>query len=132
MLLVFPAIVSLDLRRRRWRRCDILCCVDAEAALLNTSCITNLERKFDGEPPKKLQSITRALPPHHEQTVTVLANSEGPTATPSLSSLRSARISPHVRIIFYTYYFIFLLVIISISIIITKHAYIVLIEKTIH
>lgn len=106
MLLVFPAIVSLDLRRRRWRRCDILCCVDAEVALLNTSCITNMERKFDGEPPKKLQAITRALPPHHEQTVTVLANSEGPTATPSLSSLRSSRMSPHVRLLLiYIFYF---------------------------
>ena len=94
VLLVFPAIVSLDLRRRRSGRVDILCCclpggqngsewpccsfTDVPASQLIYAA-----RKHRGqvmpEPAKKLQTITRALPPDRQQTVTVLAQ---PVPTP--------------------------------------------------
>lgn len=95
-LLVFPAVVSLDLRRRRSGRVDILCCCLPGG--LNGSewpCCTlphvpaghfvHVARRRRGqvlpEPAKKLQAITRALPPDRQQTVTVLAPQIAPMQT---------------------------------------------------
>lgn len=64
-LLVFPAIISLDLRRRDTGKYDFLCCLPAPPSLP----IDSVSKKTS----KKLQTITRALPPDRQQTVTVLA-----------------------------------------------------------
>ncbi|XP_067002180.1 protein patched [Anabrus simplex] len=81
MLLVFPAIVSLDLRRRRAGRVDILCCCVGHSwpCVALPSVVPNVRParrrgQVVPEPPKKLQTITRALPPDRQQTVTVLAS----------------------------------------------------------
>lgn len=74
-LLVFPALISLDLRRRRSGRVDILCC-----CLPGTGqwpCLDGpVTKKYNQYGPTKLQAITRALPPDRQQTVTVLAPSQ--------------------------------------------------------
>lgn len=67
-LLVFPAIVSLDLRRRTSGRYDLVCCY---LPLVIDSQRTDLRKTHPSN--CKLQSITRALPPDRLQTVTVLA-----------------------------------------------------------
>lgn len=104
-LLVFPAVVSLDLRRRRSGRVDILCCC-LPGGLTGSEwpCCTlphvpashfvHMAGRRRGqvvpEPAKKLQAITRALPPDRQQTVTVLAPQIAPmqTLTPvSVASL---------------------------------------------
>lgn len=85
MLLVFPAIVSLDLRRRRSKRVDVLCCClpspgtepSWSSCLSCFPCNGPVLRKTY-ESPKKLQAVTRALPPDRQQTVTILAPSSGP------------------------------------------------------
>jgi hypothetical protein len=95
-LLVFPAVVSLDLRRRRSGRVDILCCC-LPGGLTGSEwpCCTlphvppshfmHVARRRRGqvvpEPAKKLQAITRALPPDRQQTVTVLAPQIAPMQT---------------------------------------------------
>lgn len=66
-LLIFPAILSLDLKRRRANRPDLLCCC------LPAPTTMTKERST---PRHKLQAVTRALPPDRKQTVTsVLAPS---------------------------------------------------------
>jgi len=87
-LLVFPAVISLDLRRRCSGRVDILCCcLPGGPTGSEWPCCTlphvpaghlvHVARRRRGqvvpEPAKKLQAITRALPPDRQQTVTVLA-----------------------------------------------------------
>nr|CAD7262461.1 unnamed protein product [Timema shepardi] len=80
VLLVFPAVVSLDLRRRRAGRIDLLCCClpspggSWPCASRVTAAVPRKMAKVVPEPPKKLQAITRALPPDRQQTVTVLAS----------------------------------------------------------
>ncbi|XP_014243671.1 protein patched [Cimex lectularius] len=66
-LLVFPAIVSLDLRRRGSGRYDMLCC-----CLPPQNYAGTCTQKTKG-PACKQQAITRALPPDRQQTVTMLA-----------------------------------------------------------
>ncbi|GLH01274.1 Protein patched [Gryllus bimaculatus] len=96
MLLVFPALVSFDLRRRRAGRLDLLCCCVAPSSSDTGShmwpCIslppapqrTNRRRgQVVPEQPKKLQAITRALPPDRQQTVTVLASPQPATQLPN-------------------------------------------------
>ncbi|XP_049784398.1 protein patched [Schistocerca cancellata] len=87
MLLVYPAIVSLDLRRRRAGRADVLCCCTCpQQPAFTSSCVTSDGESDRGRPratritpeppppqPRKLTAITRALPPDRQQTVTVLA-----------------------------------------------------------
>ncbi|XP_018902504.1 protein patched isoform X2 [Bemisia tabaci] len=76
MILVFPAIVSLDLRRRRSGRVDLLCCCCCfPTGDGNWPCmdVPPLAVKKPAVVTEKLQSITRALPPDRQQTVTVLA-----------------------------------------------------------
>lgn len=77
MLLVFPAVLSLDLKRRRAGRADLLCC-----------CLPapDMQRKPTSE---KFQTITRALPPDRQQTVTsvVAPNSALPTVSVSITVL---------------------------------------------
>lgn len=103
-LLVFPAVVSLDLRRRRSGRVDMLCCC-LPGGLTGSEwpCCTlpqvpaghfvHVARRRRGqvvpEPTKKLQAITRALPPDRQQTVTVLAPQVAPmqTLTPVSAAL---------------------------------------------
>lgn len=72
ILIVFPALISLDLRRKRSGRVDLLCC-----CLPGTGqwpCFDNpVPKKRVQIGPEKLQTITRALPPDRQQTVTVLA-----------------------------------------------------------
>nr|CAD7405278.1 unnamed protein product [Timema cristinae] len=80
VLLVFPAVVSLDLRRRRAGRIDLLCCClpspggSWPCASRVTAAVPRKMTRVVPEPPKKLQAITRALPPDRQQTVTVLAS----------------------------------------------------------
>nr|CAD7410068.1 unnamed protein product [Timema poppensis] len=80
VLLVFPAVVSLDLRRRRAGRIDLLCCClpspggSWPCTSRVTGAVPRKMAKVVPEPPKKLQAITRALPPDRQQTVTVLAS----------------------------------------------------------
>nr|CAD7459002.1 unnamed protein product [Timema tahoe] len=80
VLLVFPAVVSLDLRRRRAGRIDLLCCClpspggSWPCASRVTAAVPRKMARVVPEPPKKLQAITRALPPDRQQTVTVLAS----------------------------------------------------------
>ncbi|XP_015587157.1 protein patched isoform X2 [Cephus cinctus] len=63
MLLVFPAMVSLDLRRRRSGRSDILCC--CLPAL--TDGQNNSRNKSNGT---AKQTVTRAIPPERIETCT--------------------------------------------------------------
>lgn len=93
MLLIFPAIVSLDIRRREANRMDVFCCFLGSSA----NAVRSLEDAEEGRrnklPPRflapsqvspmpmepqspKRQAITRALPPDGQQTVTVLAPDE--------------------------------------------------------
>ncbi|PSN39179.1 Protein patched [Blattella germanica] len=93
-LMVLPGIVSLDLRRRISGRVDILCCcfpggVNGSewpcytiADVPASNLVYGARRKRGQvvpEPAKKLQTITRALPPDRQQTVTVLAQPTTPT-----------------------------------------------------
>ncbi|XP_076353489.1 protein patched-like isoform X1 [Tachypleus tridentatus] len=94
MLLVFPAIVSLDLRRREAKRVDFFCCFTGSTQV---SPICNIEEGRRGslrdtarlgstsslchlvsssEIPKR-QAVTRALPPDRNHVVTVLAPPTG-------------------------------------------------------
>ncbi|KAF6216434.1 hypothetical protein GE061_000776 [Apolygus lucorum] len=67
-LLVFPAMVSLDLRRRTSGRYDIVCCY------LPLVLESQPHSHHKTRPSTcKLQAITRALPPDRQQTITVLA-----------------------------------------------------------
>ncbi|XP_021939583.1 protein patched isoform X2 [Zootermopsis nevadensis] len=90
-LLVFPAVVSLDLRRRHSGRVDLLCCCLPGGPTGSEWPCCTLPHVPSGhlvpvahrrrgqvmpEPAKKLQAITRALPPDRQQTVTVLAPQE--------------------------------------------------------
>ncbi|CAN8010903.1 unnamed protein product, partial [Ixodes pacificus] len=61
MLLLFPAAVSVDLRRRR--RSHRLCCWNDEEAPVETQV----------QAPSKRQALARALPPDQSHVVTVLA-----------------------------------------------------------
>lgn len=68
MLLVFPAMVSLDLRRRRSGRSDILCCClpalnKPVASYGNSGCGGSGCRKAK-------QTVTRAIPPERRETCT--------------------------------------------------------------
>lgn len=72
MLFVFPAVLSLDLRRRRAGRVDLLCC-----------CLPSLTTPRKNLATEKLQTITRALPPDRQQTVTSVV----PVTPPVLSKV---------------------------------------------
>lgn len=63
MLLVFPAMVSLDLRRRRSGRSDILCC--CLPAITN-----NRNGNFRHTCGTAKQAVTRAIPPERRETCT--------------------------------------------------------------
>lgn len=65
VLLVFPAIISLDLRRKNYGKYDIFCCLPAPGVISHAP----VPRRSAA----KLQTIARALPPDRQQTVTVLA-----------------------------------------------------------
>lgn len=79
MLLVFPAIVSLDLRRRRSKRIDLLCCCLPNPGIEPSwPCFPVPVYPKIYEAPKKVQTVTRALPPDRQQTVTILAPPAGP------------------------------------------------------
>ncbi|XP_052129239.1 protein patched [Frankliniella occidentalis] len=79
MLLVFPAIVSLDLRRRASRRADLLCCAmpspndEDEENLWPCFAVTVPPRphyhhtRLAPNQPRKLQAIPRALPAGRSQ-----------------------------------------------------------------
>ncbi|XP_063239039.1 protein patched [Bacillus rossius redtenbacheri] len=71
-LLVFPALVSLDLWRRRSGRADLPCCCLPAAPGGGWPCLPP-PPPVAPDPPRKLQTIARALPPDRQQTVTVLA-----------------------------------------------------------
>ncbi|RZF41387.1 hypothetical protein LSTR_LSTR000101 [Laodelphax striatellus] len=77
MLLVFPAILSLDMRRRRSGRVDVLCCcLPGPGGFTQWPCLegsSSQKRKCPPVVSEKQQAITRALPPDRQQTVTVLA-----------------------------------------------------------
>lgn len=66
MLLVFPAMVSLDLRRRRSGRSDILCCclpaLKRPAARCGGGC--------NAAQNSAKQTVTRAIPPERRETCT--------------------------------------------------------------
>uniref|UniRef100_A0A1B6DUL2 SSD domain-containing protein n=1 Tax=Clastoptera arizonana TaxID=38151 RepID=A0A1B6DUL2_9HEMI len=71
-LIVYPALISLDLRRKRSGRVDLLCCCLPGSG--QWPCFDSpAPKKRSQIVPEKLQAITRALPPDRQQTVTVLA-----------------------------------------------------------
>ncbi|XP_075216920.1 protein patched isoform X2 [Lycorma delicatula] len=88
MLLVFPALVSLDLRRRRSGRVDFLCCcLPGPGGVSHWPCMeAPIPKKRAQVGPEKLQAITRALPPDRQQTVTVLAPSSVQASTSWIGS----------------------------------------------
>ncbi|XP_043528023.1 protein patched-like [Frieseomelitta varia] len=69
MLLVFPAMVSLDLRRRRSGRSDILCCC------LPSNAGRNKYANRAGNGTVK-QTVTRAIPPERRETCTQILTSQ--------------------------------------------------------
>ncbi|KAK6617228.1 hypothetical protein RUM44_005559 [Polyplax serrata] len=78
MLLVFPAIVSLDLRRRRSERVDLFCCsLPSPGSEPSWPCFAARVGPKHGEIPKKFHLVTRALSPGRQQTVTIVAPSAG-------------------------------------------------------
>lgn len=117
-LLVFPAVVSLDLRRRCSGRVDILCCcLPGSPTGSEWPCCTlphvpsghlmpvasRRRGQVMPEPAKKLQAITRALPPDRQQTVTVLAPQVAPmqSLTPvsaNIFQMYFLKISLHVQL----------------------------------
>lgn len=79
MLLVFPAILSLDLRRRNANRVDILCCFNVEqlncikakkSVKSSNNTPTSVCNTVPGSP--KRQAVAHALPPDCSHVVTVL------------------------------------------------------------
>lgn len=70
MLFVFPAVLSLDLKRRRAGRTDLLCCC------LPAPPTMHKDRRASQH---KMQSVTRALPPDRQQTVTSVLTPPAPT-----------------------------------------------------
>lgn len=78
-LLVFPAIVSLDLRRRAAGRADLLACWFGAMTIGNAASPVVNDKHTQTKIKKRTssgvkQAVTRALPPDRQQTVTVLAN----------------------------------------------------------
>lgn len=82
MLLVFPAIVSLDLRRRASKRVDLLCCAmpppndaEDEENLWPCFAVTVPPRlhpqhsRLPQHQPRKLQAIPKALPPGRQFSI---------------------------------------------------------------
>lgn len=67
MLLVYPAMISLDIHRRKAQRSDLLCCIlpDRTEIPLSKRPLTDQDGKL-----KKKQAVTRALPPDRNHTVT--------------------------------------------------------------
>ncbi|XP_032664388.1 protein patched isoform X2 [Odontomachus brunneus] len=70
MLLVFPAMVSLDLRRRRSGRADILCCCLPASP---NSSKNKYSTKNNGT---VKQTVTRAIPPERRETCTQILTSQ--------------------------------------------------------
>ncbi|XP_076289551.1 protein patched isoform X3 [Lasioglossum baleicum] len=70
MLLVFPAMVSLDLRRRRSGRSDIFCCCLPSS---NTARNKYANRTTNGT---AKQTVTRAIPPERRETCTQILTSQ--------------------------------------------------------
>jgi len=71
MLLIFPAMVSLDLRRRRSGRRDILCC-----CLPTTSSNHGKNRYSVRNNGTVKQTVTRAIPPERRETCTQILTSQ--------------------------------------------------------
>ncbi|XP_020282533.1 protein patched isoform X4 [Pseudomyrmex gracilis] len=71
MLLVFPAMVSLDLRRRRSGRKDILCCCLPAASNLNKNNRYSVKNNGTIK-----QIVTRAIPPERRETCTQILTSQ--------------------------------------------------------
>lgn len=69
MLLVFPAMVSLDLRRRRSGRADILCC--CLPATPNSG-----KNRYSTKNGTVKQTVTRAIPPERRETCTQILTSQ--------------------------------------------------------
>ncbi|XP_043484332.1 protein patched isoform X3 [Leptopilina heterotoma] len=70
IMLIFPAMMSLDLRRRRSGRSDIFCCcvpsVSTEIKIHNNK-LCNVKAK---------QAVTRAIPPERRETCTQILTSD--------------------------------------------------------
>ncbi|KAG7203232.1 hypothetical protein KM043_010333 [Ampulex compressa] len=71
MLLVFPAMVSLDLRRRRSGRSDILCCCLPAVSSIAKNKYTG--RNSNGT---AKQTVARAIPPERRETCTQILTSQ--------------------------------------------------------
>ncbi|XP_012231499.1 protein patched [Linepithema humile] len=71
MLLIFPAMISLDLRRRRSGRRDILCC--CLPAPINPIGKNKYSAKNNGT---VKQTVTRAIPPERRETCTQILTSQ--------------------------------------------------------
>lgn len=87
MLLVFPAMVSLDLRRRRSGRADILCCY---LPATPNSSKNKYSTKNNGT---VKQTVTRAIPPERRETCTQILTSQ------NAQNESWVRITSHVYII---------------------------------
>jgi len=71
MLLIFPAMVSLDLRRRRSGRRDILCCC------LPTASSNHGKNRYSVRNNGTVkQTVTRAIPPERRETCTQILTSQ--------------------------------------------------------
>lgn len=70
MLLIFPAMISLDLRRRRSGRRDILCCC-------LPAPINHGKNKYSAKKNGMVkQTVTRAIPPERRETCTQILTSQ--------------------------------------------------------
>lgn len=78
MLLVFPAIVSLDLRRRRSERVDLFCCcLPSSGKEPSWPFFSVALNPRQSECRKELRTMTRALPPSRQETITIMVPPAG-------------------------------------------------------
>lgn len=63
-------MISIDMHRRKAQRSDLLCCILPKGPN-EQSCCKQTNNDRDGKP-KKMQTVTRALPPDRLHTVTVV------------------------------------------------------------
>lgn len=87
MLLVFPALVSLDLRRRQSNRVDLFCCVPLPSGQKEAEwpCFGKGPSREREDDQQKLQAVARAVPPDRQHTVTLLAPEASEPKQPSVS-----------------------------------------------
>uniref|UniRef100_T1IK20 SSD domain-containing protein n=1 Tax=Strigamia maritima TaxID=126957 RepID=T1IK20_STRMM len=98
-LLIFPAVVSLDLRRRESKRIDIFCCFassQTEKTTKNTPILPTVDPAA-----KRHQTVTRTVSPDGHHVTTVLAQDDSwpvqVSSSPSVESLATTCNSTSTR-----------------------------------